>query len=75
MHVHVCPQNDEQLHILDFDCDCQPHVEWLDPDTGKPWPAGGARVVHFAFDHREAVEELLGENLAPDKRWELWEVD
>lgn len=50
--VHVIPMDDWIEHRYD-DCLCEPEVIYIDPDTGVPWPAGGAKVNHNALDERE----------------------
>lgn len=74
MSVHCVPLNDEKEHILSPDCWCDGLVEWLDPDTGLPWAAGGYRMIHNAADCRELAE---GDERAmtPDKQWLVEEVE
>lgn len=54
--VHVVPCGDVVTHDLDDDCACGPYVERIDPDTGLPYPAGTALVVHHSLDGRERYE-------------------
>lgn len=35
-----------------MDCWCEPEVEWVDEDTGLPYP-NGPIVIHNAADSRE----------------------
>lgn len=51
--VHVVPCGDVVEHDLDDDCVCWPKIERVDPDTGLPYPAGAALVVHHSLDGRE----------------------
>lgn len=62
---HVFPTNDLQGHRTDDAeglCECQPEVQWIDPETELPWAIGeGPVIVHNAFDLREMFE--------PDGPW------
>lgn len=66
--VNCIPLNDEREHEESTTCWCEPRVEWLDPETGMPYP-NGPGIYHNAADGREACEEVTGESLAPDKQW------
>jgi hypothetical protein len=68
MNVHVLPRDDERPHQRTATCWCNPHVDWIDPDTGMPWASGGCRVIHNAADCREVVE------WATRERYGGWEV-
>ncbi len=44
--VHVYPLSEIDDHTYDStDCRCEPEVEWMDPDTGLPYPHAPL-VVH-----------------------------
>ena len=75
MSVHVLPLNDEREHSQSPDCWCGGIVEWLDPETNLPWAAGSYRMIHNAADCREVAEEVTDESMAPDKKWEVVEVE
>lgn len=64
--VNVIPVNDEREHTTQ-NCWCEPRMEWADA-AGVPYP-NGPLVIHNSADCREAVERLIGEGLAPDKKW------
>lgn len=54
MTVHVVPVDDWIDHVVDGDgaeCPCCPDVQWIDPETGLPYP-NGALVTHNAVDGR-----------------------
>lgn len=75
MPLHVIPIKDDRRHERTFTCWCNPDVQWLDPDTGQPWPnASAPLVVHAAADCRELVENLTGEQLEPGKSWLMVEA-
>jgi hypothetical protein len=70
--IHCLPVNDEKEHQLSGECWCNPKVEWIDPETGLPYPNPNApMVVHNSADCREIAEQGTGESLAPDKKWEV----
>lgn len=69
--VNIVPNNDERRHVHQTDCWCEPVVHWQDDETGEVFE-NGPLVVHNAADHREAVEELIGEQLAQDKDWGIF---
>ncbi len=71
MNVHCVPLNDEREHDLDPECWCDGLVEWLDPETGMPWAAGGYRMIHNAADCRECAEVVTGEGMGSGKEWEV----
>jgi len=55
--IHVYPLNDEQPHELKGTmCQCNPRVEWHDPETGEAHSE--ALVIHNAFDCREEAERI-----------------
>lgn len=66
--VNCIPLNDEREHEKSTTCWCEPLVEYLNPETGLPYP-NGPSIIHNAADHREACEIMTSESLAPDKRW------
>jgi hypothetical protein len=70
--INTIPVNDEREHRRGQDCWCQPRVEWCNEETGEVYP-NGPLGLHNSADHREAVERLLGEPLAQDKRWAIYE--
>jgi hypothetical protein len=73
--IEVRPCNDERSHDDGLCCWCEPLVQWLDPETGLPWPsANGPLVVHNSADCREVCENLTGESLSKEKTWEMVEV-
>ncbi len=43
--VSVVPLNDDREHCLAVDCWCEPTVEWIDKETGRPYP-NGPLVIH-----------------------------
>lgn len=45
MSIHVAPADDDGHQLHGTDCWCDPEVEWIDPDTGMPYPRGPL-VVH-----------------------------
>lgn len=61
---HVIPTNDDREHEYNTTCDCEPEVDW-----------DASIVIHNAFDKREEHEKRTGTPLAPNKKWELREVD
>lgn len=55
MSVHVYPVNDSEPHVLRDDgseCACDPDIQWIDPATDLPYPAGPL-VTHNPFDGRD----------------------
>jgi hypothetical protein len=74
MPVHVIPLNDEQEHEKSTSCWCEPTVNWIDPDTNRPWANGSCMVVHNAADCREFSEQVTGEGVSPSQKWETSEV-
>lgn len=72
--VNLIPENDEREHIFDVYCWCEPAVTYRHPDTGIELP-NGPKITHNAADCREIVEDSLGELLAANKRWILYECD
>ena len=55
--VHVVPIDDLRPHRdTGRACWCTPRVVATDPQTGAPYPNGGALVIHHALDGRELVE-------------------
>lgn len=75
MSVHVIPLNDERQHIQSAECWCDGLVEWLDPETQLPWANGSYRMIHNSADCGEVVEKITDESMAPDKQWEVVEVE
>lgn len=56
MSVHVVPVNDLREHTVeDFDCECDPTIEWIDPETELPYE-DGPLVIHNSWDGRELLE-------------------
>lgn len=55
--LHIIPLNDEIEHEESTACPCSPRVDWVDPETGDPWPNAAGMVVHNAADCREVVEQ------------------
>ena len=49
--INVLPINDLREHQEDYDCWCEPRVEWMD-ENGLPY-ADGPLVIHNALDGRE----------------------
>jgi hypothetical protein len=48
--IHVYPTEDWIEHVTTGrECPCEPTVEYLDPDTGLPYP-DGAIVLHNAVN-------------------------
>lgn len=54
-HVHIIPVNDIGEHVESPGCWCDPEIEWIDEDTGLPFP-NGALITHNSADHREDEE-------------------
>ncbi len=69
MNVHVIPKNDERPHLARIGCECCPIVEEIDPVDGVPYPDGGKRVIHHAYDCREVSERVTGEMVEVGKGW------
>jgi hypothetical protein len=68
--IHTVPVLDERRHDLTIDCWCDPRIEWLDPNTERPWVSGlGPLVHHNAADCRECAEEVTDESIEPGKGW------
>lgn len=74
MSVHCVPENDEREHVFSADCWCDGRVDWIDPETGRPWANGSYRMIHNAMDCRELAEGD-GKAMAPDKRWLVTEAE
>lgn len=53
--IHVIPNNDPPGHKENQDCLCEPRVEYIDKETGLPFP-GGCVVIHNSWDGRELKE-------------------
>ncbi len=51
---HVYPVDDWYEHQIDedYECPCDPTVEWIDPQTELPYE-DGPLVIHNAFDGRQ----------------------
>lgn len=64
--VHVVPDNDEREHVVDETGKC-----WCEPKRVRVGPDKILRVTHQSADCREAVENNIGELLAPDKTWSV----
>lgn len=73
MSLHVIPLNDERKHERSPQCWCEPDAQWVDGETGAPYP-GGALYTHHAVDCREVVEAATGESLAPERQWGVFET-
>jgi len=75
MSVHVIPINDERKHFAgpSYICWCRPRIEWLDPKTNLPYPRG-PMVVHNSADCREVSEQVTGEPVSAEQKWETVEV-
>lgn len=73
MSVHVLPLADDREHAQALDCWCEPHVEWIDTETGLPRKEGGPMVIHNAADFRELAEGD-GESLERGKEWQVVRV-
>jgi len=71
--VHVIPLNDEKDHEYSTTCDCSPHVDWNDPETGEAFAS--PMVIHNAFDCRELIEQVQGNVGEPGKKWLVELVD
>lgn len=54
--IHVIPLNDLKEHNQTIDCECDPTVVWIDPDTELPWAGDGPLVTHNSYDGRECYE-------------------
>jgi hypothetical protein len=53
LSVHVYPVNEQHLHDLKHEwCECEPRVEWIDDETGLPYPEGPL-VVHALLAEQE----------------------
>lgn len=65
--INCVPENDDREHEHSQSCWCNPSVRWKD-DDGKIYP-NGPIVIHEAADQRQVVERLIGEGIAPDKKW------
>lgn len=57
--ISVIPLEDSKEHNQEEPslCECNPKIEYIDPDTGMPWEGDGPLVVHNAFDARELFEQ------------------
>ena len=64
MTIHITPATDAQQHDLSsLECPCNPDVQYIDPETGVPYPGNGPMVVHHCFEMPDA--EKTG--------WEVWD--
>jgi hypothetical protein len=72
--VNVIPSNDEREHDHSANCWCEPRVEWIDPETGFPYP-NGPGIYHNAADCREFSEEITGESVSEGKFWTVYDDD
>lgn len=51
--AHCYPEEDAKPHDIEsLDCPCDPRIDWIDDDTGLPYPNGPC-VWHNAFDEME----------------------
>lgn len=71
--VNVIPLGDSAPHFRGRNCDCQPQVVYIDPDTGQFYK-NGPLITHFAFDGRDAIERLVGGD-AGMGQWGTFEDD
>lgn len=72
MSMHIYPHSEEDLHSVESlsDCQCEPEVLWLDPETDLPWTGNGPMVIHNGI--LKTTEEY---DLCPEESWNVEEVD
>ncbi len=61
--ISVIPEHDKYEHKHEVYCGCDPNVEWVDEDTGLPYPRGPL-VLHNLFSFYEGLTK---------SRWAVYE--
>lgn len=51
--IHILPLGDIKEHQEHTQCECEPTVEWYDPESGEAHIE--ALVIHNAFDRRASM--------------------
>lgn len=55
IYHHVVPVNDRKPHDTGLLCDCDPDIQFEDPEDGEKYEA--PLITHNSFDGREALAE------------------
>ena len=63
--IHIIPLNDLEYHEPRLSCHCSPRIEYPNDDV--------AIIVHYAFDKRNVVEDLV-EELSIELNYGNWGI-
>lgn len=63
--IHIIPLNDDEWHDTIVSCTCAPTIEYPSDDI--------ILIVHYAWDGREAIEDLV-EELAVELNYGGWGI-